>query len=771
MLFSVQAIPLLQIHRAAFLRAQRVILALAVALQWLAGPGALAEQATLTSLEQVANVGTNLPAKSPVLARFEGVVLYATPGGRRIYVQDGAYGIQASLMTPGDYHPGQRVAVTGVVDAGLPAPRLSNGVATVQGEAPLPVAPLSTAQRFTQNLDLLRWVRVRGVVRDLVSDRGVLSLLLTAEGLPFETGVQSLEGPLPGAWLDAEVEITGLCVPTINGAGRITGSRFYTTGTNFVRVIQSGDTNLFDRPLLSIAEAARQRRAWQPRYKITVTVTLHRGNDLYVQDDTGVMHVNPLTMLPRSPSAEGLPREAQVALQPGDRVEVVGARENWFFIAPMLLHAHYRRLGTGPPVEPVQVTGADLKAGRHAGELVTVRAKLLNQRNWGERATRRHLMMLQAGDEVFQATWSGERPANWDFKLDHYYLVTGVNEAQSGQVKDRITFELRLRGPEDVVPTSAPPLWQRPGMRQPLLVGAAVAGAAAAWILMLRRQMHRLRRLNEEWEQRVQNRTAELQVALAAEKELNQLKSSFVSMVSHEFRTPLEVVLSSSDILDRYLDRLPPEKRAAQLRAIRKSVHRMSDLIEDVLLLAKFDAGRLNCHPVPLDLAAFCTRAIAEVETAAAREGAVRVDPASIPSGASADESLLHHVLTNLLSNALKFSPPGSTVEFTVARRGCDADFTIRDHGCGIPAADQARLFTAFYRGSNTGQTHGSGLGLVIARRCVDVHGGSISCESEEGRGTTFKVTLPLFDGTRHFHRRPGAQTDGPAASPSPLPA
>ena len=257
----------------------------------------------------------------------------------------------------------------------------------------------------------------------------------------------------------------------------------------------------------------------------------------------------------------------------------------------------------------------------------------------------------------------------------------------------------------------------------------------------------------------------DLRVALAAEKELSQLKSSFVSMVSHEFRTPLEIILSSSNILDRYLERLPPDKRAAQLRAIRKSVHRMNDLIDDVLFLGKFDAGALCCQPVPLDLAAFCRRAANEIESASARQGVIHFASLDSNTDATADEGLLQHILTNILSNAVKYSPLDRAVEFTLNRRGTDAEFVIKDHGCGIPAADQARLFTAFYRGSNVGQTSGSGLGLVIAKRCVDLHGGTIHCQSEQGIGTTFTVTLPLYDGTRVFRRRAKSESETSAAT------
>ena len=265
-----------------------------------------------------------------------------------------------------------------------------------------------------------------------------------------------------------------------------------------------------------------------------------------------------------------------------------------------------------------------------------------------------------------------------------------------------------------------------------------------------------LRQANEHLQKEVQIREQaeeNLRLSLASEKELNQLKNSFVSMVSHEFRTPLEVILSSSDILDRYLDRLPPESRAAQLRAIRKSVRRMNDLIDDVLLLAKFDAGVLACQPAALDLAACCRRAISEIESASMREGAIRFNATGINGDATADEGLLFHILTNLLGNAVKYSPPGKPLELSVSRQGVEAEFVVRDNGCGIPKSDVPRLFTAFYRGSNVSQTSGSGLGLVITKRCVDLHGGQIRCESTEGVGTTFKVTLPLFDETRHFRR------------------
>ena len=307
-----------------------------------------------------------------------------------------------------------------------------------------------------------------------------------------------------------------------------------------------------------------------------------------------------------------------------------------------------------------------------------------------------------------------------------------------------------------------------------LTVLMAISAVCANKLVRVRAEQE-LRALNAELEQRVVGRTtelraanaqllrevvareqaeAEMRVALEAERDLNQLKSNFVSMVSHEFRTPLGVILSSNNILDRYLERLQPDQRRAQFRAIRKSIARMNDLIEDVLLLGKFEGSSVTCQPVRLDLVLFCRRAIGEIESAAERPGAVRLDAAEPQMEAEADESLLHHIVVNLLSNALKYSSPDSPVVLSVSRQGDQAKFAIRDEGCGIPAGDQPRLFTAFYRGSNVGKKPGSGLGLVIVKRCVDLQGGTIACETSTGRGTTFTVTLPLFSETRYFHRR-----------------
>jgi PAS domain S-box-containing protein len=237
----------------------------------------------------------------------------------------------------------------------------------------------------------------------------------------------------------------------------------------------------------------------------------------------------------------------------------------------------------------------------------------------------------------------------------------------------------------------------------------------------------------------------ELLKSLAREKELGQLKSNFVSMVSHEFRTPLGVIMSSAEILDSYLEQLDPTERREQLESIQKNSRRMAHLMEEVLLLGIVEGGKMDFKPVELDLTLFCRRIAGELQSATSNRCPVEVSISDEATQGFADERLLEHVFTNLLSNAVKFSPEGSAVRFAIERDGCDAVCRIRDKGMGIPEPDLERMFSAFHRGRNVGQVPGTGLGLTIVKRCVELHRGRIKIESTLGNGTTVTIRLPMF--------------------------
>ncbi|MBV9642391.1 MAG: PAS domain S-box protein, partial [Verrucomicrobia bacterium] len=238
---------------------------------------------------------------------------------------------------------------------------------------------------------------------------------------------------------------------------------------------------------------------------------------------------------------------------------------------------------------------------------------------------------------------------------------------------------------------------------------------------------------------------AELLRTLAREKELGQLRSKFVSMVSHEFRTPLAIIQSSAEIMDDYLDQLEPGERKDHLQSIRKNTRRMAGLMEEVLLIGSFDAGKMEFKPTLLELQTLVPRLVDDVLSATKRRCPIEFLLTEIPHKLLADERLLRHIFTNLLTNAVKYSDAGQVVQFEIVGAGGDIVCTIRDRGIGIPKADREWLFNAFHRGRNVGDRPGTGLGLVIVKRCVDLHGGTIKVDSKLGDGTSVTLRLPIF--------------------------
>ncbi len=232
---------------------------------------------------------------------------------------------------------------------------------------------------------------------------------------------------------------------------------------------------------------------------------------------------------------------------------------------------------------------------------------------------------------------------------------------------------------------------------------------------------------------------------LAREKELSQLKSNFVSMVSHEFRTPLGIIQSSAELLRDFRGKMQPAEFNEQLESITRNTGRMAGMMEEVLVLSRLDAGKLDFKPVSLDLNLFCRRVVDEVLSATNRRCVIEFSLASVPAEGDADEQLLGHIFTNLLSNAVKYSEPGATVRFAIERDGVDAVCVVQDQGIGISEDDQKQLFKAFHRGSNVGSRAGTGLGLLLVKRCAQLHRGRVQVTSKVGEGTTVTVRLPLF--------------------------
>jgi len=272
----------------------------------------------------------------------------------------------------------------------------------------------------------------------------------------------------------------------------------------------------------------------------------------------------------------------------------------------------------------------------------------------------------------------------------------------------------------------------------------------------LEKVTYEIRKLNTELERKVDERTyilkealekleqsqTELHEALDKERQLNEIKSRFVSMASHEFRTPLSAVLSSAALLSKYTKDEEQEKRDKHIGRIKDSVKHLNDILEDFLSLGKLDEGRISADPHEFNLKEMINETLTDVKVVLKPgqkfnlkfEGGEIID---------ADKKLLRNILINLLSNAAKFSQEDSPIDINVKSEPEQTTLSVKDHGIGISEKDQEHLFNMFYRASNVTNIQGTGLGLHIVKRYLDLMGGTVNLQSKLGKGTAITITFP----------------------------
>jgi signal transduction histidine kinase len=260
--------------------------------------------------------------------------------------------------------------------------------------------------------------------------------------------------------------------------------------------------------------------------------------------------------------------------------------------------------------------------------------------------------------------------------------------------------------------------------------------------------LQRVRTLNSDLERQVEERTSKLRQALVKEKELGEMKSRFVSMASHEFRTPLAIIQASSDLLKHYGHRISAQKRIDKLNKIQLEVRNMTELLEDVLTIGKIELGKLHLNPILMDLDKFCQESIEEYKSSISFgdqiQFSVQNRDGAGPENIFADPKLLRQVIINLLSNSIKYSNTSpKQVEMKLFYDLDSFDLEFIDHGIGIPLEDQSKIFESFYRAQNVGNIPGTGLGLAIAKASVELHRGKIKVASQVDVGTRITITIP----------------------------
>ncbi|RUT00419.1 hypothetical protein DSM106972_075470 [Dulcicalothrix desertica PCC 7102] len=261
---------------------------------------------------------------------------------------------------------------------------------------------------------------------------------------------------------------------------------------------------------------------------------------------------------------------------------------------------------------------------------------------------------------------------------------------------------------------------------------------------LLSQQMHTAnKKLSMEIEQ-IRCLETDIRSSLERERTLNELKSRFVSMVSHEFRSPLQVILSSSQIIEQHGDRLSLEKKQQFFQHIKANVKKMNQLLNDVLTIGEVDLKMFKADIKPINLSDFVHDLIEEICLTSEQHRKIAFKFYGGYNDVYVNENLIRHILINLLSNAVKYSSPENDINFTLRCQDGEAIFTIQDKGIGIPCEDKEKLFGLFQRASNAKDIPGTGLGLAIVKKCVDLYAGSVELESEVGAGTTVTVKLPI---------------------------
>lgn len=231
--------------------------------------------------------------------------------------------------------------------------------------------------------------------------------------------------------------------------------------------------------------------------------------------------------------------------------------------------------------------------------------------------------------------------------------------------------------------------------------------------------------------------------SLEKEKELGELKSRFVSTVSHEFRTPLASIYSNSQLLQRYYEKWDEQKKNLSFKRIYESVNMMTGMLENVSLIGKEQTGRFIFRPETINLHDFAAQMVEESHLTLNAEDRVTLTIDEDFSNVLLDQALLRHILINILSNAIKYSPNSKHVEFSIRKAKRFIELCVKDFGVGIPQKELDKIFDPFYRATNSEDFSGTGLGMTIVKQSVDTHGGSIEVKSVEGQGTEVKVLLP----------------------------
>ena len=321
-------------------------------------------------------------------------------------------------------------------------------------------------------------------------------------------------------------------------------------------------------------------------------------------------------------------------------------------------------------------------------------------------------------------------------------VQTYITKSYQKQVKN--VLENALKGQETA--NYEFPLFTKDGRRLMVLLNASTrrnSNGKIIGVIGVGQDITILNDYKENLESKVESRTRELQESLEREKELGRLKTSFVSMASHEFRTPLTSIKATSDVILRYFDKLSKDDINKRLEKIKREVEDMTTMLEDILIIGKSNAQKLKYNPELLNIVSLIKNIINEYQLNEFENRSIVYKTPLPVIFARVDKKWIKHIIINLFSNAIKYSDQEKQIEISIKKDQNGISFSFKDYGIGISKQDIKELFTPFHRGKNVQDISGTGLGLSILQKAVELHKGKIEVKSKIGKGSNFKIILP----------------------------
>ena len=691
----------------------------------------------LTHLQQVYNLSPREAAMDyPV--RIKGVVTFVYAPWKILFVQDKTKGlfVNGSSLDLGNVHAGQLVQIEGTSDKSDFAPIIDeHHLWILSDNQPMPKDPNASMQQILSGQFDSQWGGVDGTIQSVhKNDTDFLFL-------EINTGLQDIEAQIPpnlvgknrpGDLIGARVRVKGVFATMTNKRGQLVGVQMYVPGWKYVHIKEPGPNNVFALPIQPINSLMhfRQHEKLNHLVHLQGIVTFQSSNgNLFIEDETGSVHAEV---------------KMKKHLSPGDSVDLAGFEAAGEY-NPILKDAVYRKMGHGMPPHPVILKSDNPLNGTLDAGLVRIKARLLNKVTIGNQL----VMTLQIGNITFNANLEDVASSGRVTSIRNGSILelTGIYLVQADKENGSVSlqsFRLLLRSSQDVVLLEKPPWWNWEYTLGVLGILFSLFIIALAWVVSLRRK--------------VREQTLVINEKLKTEEHLkeqaeaaNRAKSEFLANMSHEIRTPMNGVMGMIELAQD--TPLTPEQKE-YLGMAETSAHTLLSIINDVLDFSKIEAGKLDLEQTSFNLRDLVGSTMKTLAWRAYDKGlelAVDIEN-EIPEFIVGDPVRLNQILINLAGNAVKFTETGEVVvrvDTSKTNGVLKSDqevrlhFTVRDTGIGITDDQQKRIFRAFEQAdmSTTRKYGGTGLGLVISSRLVQLMNGEIWMESEPGTGSTFHFT------------------------------